>query len=219
MYQTSNCEIFAKLSAHYKLVAGSPSLLVSKESIRRHLGIGVVILALLVPQASLAETPAKREKERNQLKNEALTLLEKHKDNHCKAFTKSVDFAVSKTSDVMDLLEDLRLVFIGEDWLRRKGKRGPYYINRTTSDSGFKSELKDGSPQIEHAMAGIYLSKSLPPGGVGSIGSFTEFVQAIGRKPNTADMLLYGYGEDLGGRLAKNNMKQFPQAVEKTLCE
>lgn len=140
--------------------------------------------------------------------------------NHCETFAKVAEAAVAQAQDVGDLLEDLKLVLIGEDWLRRKGKRGTYYMDVRTNDSGFKQELKDNFPQVEHAMAAIYLAKILPPGGVGANGSFVEFVEAAknGEKPNAADMLLYMYGEDLGDRLAKNNMKQFPTALRRTIC-
>lgn len=140
--------------------------------------------------------------------------------NHCGTFGDIVEIAVGKAGSVADLLEDLKLVLIGEDWLRRPGKRGPYYMDVKTGDSGFKPELKDGSPQVEHAMAGIYLAKVLPPGGVGAKGSFLEFLTAVGRKekPSSADMLLYAYGEDLGGRVMASNMKDLPGALRKTLC-
>jgi hypothetical protein len=47
-----------------------------------------------------------------------------------------------------------------------------------------------------------------------------EFVEAAknGEKPNAADMLLYMYGEDIGDRLAKSNLKQFPTALRRTIC-
>ena len=157
---------------------------------------------------------------RAELKKTAAGLFRTSK-NHCKTLADVADAARSKASTVPDYLEDLRLVLIGEDWLRRKEKRGPYYIGIATNDSGFKSELKDSSPQVEHAMAAIYFAKVLPPGGVGAKGSFLEFLEAVGRKdkPNTADMLLFGYGEDLGDRLKISNMPDFPKALQKTLCD
>jgi hypothetical protein len=153
------------------------------------------------------------------LKEKAASMF-KTSSNHCETFAKVAEAAVAGTDDVGDVLEDLKLVLIGEDWLRRKGKRGKYYMDVRTNDSGFKDELKDGSPQVEHAMAAIYLAKILPPGGVGANGSFVEFVEAAknGEKPNAADMLLYTYGEDIGDRLAKSNLKQFPTALRRTIC-
>ena len=46
-----------------------------------------------------------------------------------------------------------------DTFLRRKGKRGKYYMGIKTNDSGFKKVLKGGSPQVEHAFTGIYFSK------------------------------------------------------------
>lgn len=181
----------------------------------------IVICALTVPMAQFAmsATPPPRDAIRLALKQKAASMF-KASTNHCETFAKVAEAAVAQAQDVGDLLEDLKLVLIGEDWLRRKGKRGTYYMDVRTNDSGFKQELKDNFPQVEHAMAAIYLAKILPPGGVGANGSFVEFVEAAknGEKPNAADMLLYMYGEDLGDRLAKNNMKQFPTALRRTIC-
>jgi len=177
-----------------------------------------VALSIALSPAVSAQTPP-RDTIRLALKEKAASMF-KASSNHCETFAKVSEAAVAQADDVGDLLEDLRLVLIGEDWLRRKGKRGKYYIDVKTNDSGFKVEVKDGSPQVEHAMAAIYFAKILPPGGVGANGSFVEFVEAAknGEKPNAADMLLFMYGEDLGGRLAKSNIKQFPTALRRTIC-
>jgi hypothetical protein len=175
-------------------------------------------LSISVVAAASAQTPP-RDAIRLALKEKAASMF-KTSSNHCETFAKVAEAAVAGTDDVGDVLEDLKLVLIGEDWLRRKGMRGKYYMDVRTNDSGFKNELKDGSPQVEHAMAAIYLAKILPPGGVGANGSFVEFVEAAknGEKPNAADMLLYMYGEDIGDRLAKSNLKQFPTALRRTIC-
>ena len=177
-----------------------------------------VALSMSVVAAGSAQTPP-RDAIRLALKEKAASMF-KISSNHCETFAKVAEAAVAGTDEVGDVLEDLKLVLIGEDWLRRKGKRGKYYMDVKTNDSGFKNELKDGSPQVAHAMAAIYLAKILPPGGVGANGSFVEFVEAAknGEKPNAADMLLYQYGEDIGDRLAKNNLKQFPTALRRTIC-
>jgi hypothetical protein len=175
-------------------------------------------LSISVVAAASAQTPP-RDAIRLALKEKAASMFKTSSD-HCETFAKVAEAAVAGTDDVGDVLEDLKLVLIGEDWLRRKGMRGKYYMDVRTNDSGFKNELKDGSPQVEHAMAAIYLAKILPPGGVGANGSFVEFVEAAknGEKPNAADMLLYMYGEDIGDRLAKSNLKQFPTALRRTIC-
>src|SRR5688572_14471959 len=79
-------------------------------------------------------------------------------NNHCRAFRDLVAYAVGKTADPLQLIEDLKVVLIGNDIRDRRS--GPYYIGRTpgaSGDSGFKPELRDNSPQVEHAMAAIYL--------------------------------------------------------------
>ena len=178
-----------------------------------------LVLALLTSSLVIADTPA-RQSERLALKAYAAEQF-RASNNHCETFSKVASFAVSKANNVGDLLEDLKLVLIGEDWARRPLRRGAYYVGIRTSDSGFRKELRDASPQVEHAMAGIYLAKHIQPGGVGFWGTVGELVQALGNreKPNAADMLLYGYAEDLGGRLMNANMDAFPSALSKTLCD
>ena len=169
---------------------------------------------------SVTSSAPGRDTIRTALKKTAVEKFTKGK-NDCEAFAQIAEAALKDADNVPEYLEDLKLVLIGEDWLRRKDKRGPYYMGLKTGDSGFRSDLKDSSPQVEHAMAAIYLAKVLPPGGIGAKGSFFELLEAVGRreKPNAADMLLFAYGEDLGDRLAKSNMPQFPTALRRTLCQ
>lgn len=179
-------------------------------------GVLAALVSFAVASTAIAADPP-RHAVRLDLKKAAAGKF-KASANHCQTFGEVAELAIAKASNVADLLEDMRLVLIGEDWKRRKGKRGPYWIDVPTKDSGFKAELKDGSPQVEHAMAGIYFAKVVPPGAVTAGGAFTEFVGNI-RKPNAADMLLFGYAEDLGGRVANHNMKDFPTALRRTLCQ
>lgn len=184
-----------------------------------HILLGSMLVGALT-LATASHAQGSREVARKDLREFAKTSFQSSSD-HCETFSAVVEKAASSASSVGDMLEDLRLVLIGEDWLRRSGKRGNLYFGVRTGSSGFKSELRDSSPQVEHAMAAIYLAKTLPPGGVSAKGSFIEFLTAVGRgeAPNAADMLLYAYGEDLGGRLAANNIKQFPVALRRTLCD
>ena len=148
--------------------------------------------------------------------------------NHCKTFADVAHYAANNVKkvkgDVGTFLEDMRLVIIGSDtFLRRKGKRGKYYMGVKTNDSGFKKILKDGSPQVEHAYAGIYFSKGalMVPGAVGFWGSVVEFIQDAKTKtvPTAADKVLYGYASDIGSRLANNNFDQIKTPITRTMCE
>ena len=163
---------------------------------------------------------------RAELKKQAVSSF-KASSNHCKTFADIADIAAKNVKtgggNVGDFMEDLRLVIIGSDtFLRRKGKRGKYYIGITTNDSGFKPELKDGSPQVEHAYAGIYFAKGagMVQGAVGFWGSVVEFIQDASKgKVTAADKLLYGFASDIGSRLANNNFTQIKTPITRTLCE
>jgi hypothetical protein len=97
-------------------------------------------LSISVVAAASAQTPP-RDAIRIALKEKAASMFKTSSD-HCETFAKVAEAAVAGTDDVGDVLEDLKLVLIGEDWLRRKGMRGKYYMDVRTNDSGFKNELK-----------------------------------------------------------------------------
>ena len=185
------------------------------------LKLGIVwTSAFFLLEIALGETVVPyRHSERLELRAFAAAQF-KASDNHCDTFSKVVQYAVSKTNNVDDLLEDLYLVLIGDNLRRQEGQRGQYYFGIKTNSSGFKDELKDKSPQVEHAMVGIYLSKRLQPGGVGAWGTMVELGTALLRLENPVpDSLLYMYAEDLGDRLTNANMGDFPIALSRTLCK
>lgn len=140
--------------------------------------------------------------------------------NHCKSFAHIAEHTANIAPSVGAWFEDLRLVLIGEDWLRRPGRRGPFYMGIMTNDSGFKPELRDGSPQVEHAFAAIYFGKVLSPGGTTFWGSLIEIKDAFVRKTsvNNADILLWGFGEEIGTRLSPRNLNRVAISIRKTLC-
>lgn len=85
--------------------------------------------------------------------------------NHCHAFRDLAAFAAGKANVALQLVEDLKFVLIGKGILDRGS--GPYYIRNTPGargGSGFQESLRDGSPQVEHAMAAIYLGRGEVPG-------------------------------------------------------
>ena len=139
--------------------------------------------------------------------------------NHCQTFAKVAEHATTLTSKTGEWLEDMALVIIGKDLVNRKN-RGEYFHGVKTSDSGFKSELKDGSSQVEHAMAGIYLAKFVP-GGSAFGGSIKEGYDAIKRNQSwsTQDALLYAIAGDIGERLHDKELSRVGFPIRKTMCE
>lgn len=158
---------------------------------------------------------------RNALKKYAEDTLKAKPDNHCGAFADIAAFAAGKAPDAGAWLEDMRLVIVGEDWQRRAGKRGKYYTGSISKDTGFRAELRDNSPQVEHAMAAIYLGKLAPPGAAELSGLFIEFVTAglPEKKVDAADYKLWAYGADIGARVSNQNLKDVATAIRRTLCE
>jgi hypothetical protein len=145
----------------------------------------------------------------------------KDSKNHCQTLADVAGYAAKNAPDVGMWFEDLRLIIIGEDWRRRSGKRGALFMGSVTNDSGFRAELRDGSPQVEHAFAAIFLGKAAPPGASAMAGSFVELVTAglPESKVDVADHKLYAYGTDIGSRISKFNLKDAPTAIRRTLCE
>ena len=182
--------------------------------------IAALLLVLLLPDSSSAD-PAADAKRRTTLSERGKQLFKETK-NHCLAFRDLAAHAVTLTKSTGEVLEDLKFVLIGEDL--RKRRTGPYYIGKekgATGDSGFKSELQDKSPQVEHAMAAIYVGKAFPPGSTEVAAVLTEFAipLAAGGKVNPADALLWSIGGDLGQRLSDKELDRLPKVIERTMCQ
>ena len=160
-------------------------------------------------------------KRRQAVSDKGKTLF-KNTKNHCTSFRDLTAFAITQSKATGVVLEDLKWVLIGED-LRKRGK-GPYYIGNVPGargDSGFKAELKDKSPQVEHAMAAIYVGKFSPPGTAEFIAFRTEFAAPLlnGKDPNPADILLWSLGADAGQRVSDAELDKLPKVIERTMCE
>lgn len=141
--------------------------------------------------------------------------------NHCHAFRDLAATAVTLTKSTGEVLEDLKFVLIGEDLRRRR--TGRYYIGRepgAVGDLGFKDHLKDGSPQVEHAMAAIYVGKHFLPGTAEGAALLTEFALplASGGKVNPADAKLWSIGGDIGQRISDRELARLPGVIERTMC-
>lgn len=182
-------------------------------------GLALLLTSLLATPVPAAADTAD-EPRRGQIAARGRTLFT-NPANHCHAFRDLVAYAAERTANPAQMLEDLKFVLIGET-LRTRGS-GPHYIgNRpgARGDSGFKSELRDGSPQVEHALAAIYIGRNYPPGSTEAIALWAEIVRpAVSGQPvSAADTLLYAIGGDTGQRLSGSNYRELPRVIERTLC-
>ncbi len=139
--------------------------------------------------------------------------------NHCKSFAKVAEAAAKAAPSVGAWLEDMRLVIIGSDWSRKD--RGAYWSGIKTGDSGFKASLKDGSSQVEHAMAAVYLGKGLPAPLTTFGGVLNEVTDAFqrGGPISTADIALWAIGEKIGAHVYDGNLTQVGAAIRNSMCE
>lgn len=178
------------------------------------------VLVLLCSTSSLSASADATADRQKLIRDKALTLFKASPANHCQAFADLAGFAAANAPDVGAWFEDMRLILIGADWLRRDGRRGALYIGAITTDTGFKSELRDGSPQVEHAMAAIYVGKALPPGGADLAEHFVEAVSSgVRGNVNPQDHQLYAIGSDIGARLSKSNLQQVSTPISRTMCQ
>lgn len=185
--------------------------------LRIMLTAGIALVVVVAPVNGVYGT----ESQRRALISERGKEIFRNTKNHCKSFQDLVTFAVVQTAKVPDLLEDLKLVLIGES-LTKRGS-GSLYIGNTPGargDTGFKLELRDGSPQVEHAYAAMYIGKTMPPGSTEVAALLLEVMGPLtsGRALNAQDSLLYAIGGDIGQRLSASNYKELPGVIKRTMC-
>lgn len=177
----------------------------------RYMFVALVLFAC----THLATVSADDGSRRIEVKAKAESLF-KNTKNHCRAFLDLVKFSANRATDTRTMLEDLKLILIGKT-LRQRGT-GDLYIGNlpgARGDSGFKEYLRDGSPQVEHLMAAIYLAKMAPPSASEIVALWSE-----GTNATKADVALWVLGLDLGNRVAdKNYRNEFPIAIERTICK
>ena len=186
----------------------------------RWIVLGVLGLFLFTaPPASHAD-PIKDDATRRAALKQKATDAFKGSKNDCRAFAEVASFAATIAPDPTEWFEDMRLALIGEDWSRARGKRGQWYHGVQTGDSGFKPELKDGSSQVEHAFAAIYLGKVLLPGGAAVAGTAREIRDAFahGGEVSAADAALWAIGGDIGERISAKNLKDIKVPILNTMC-
>ena len=179
------------------------------------MGRNIIVALVLFTCTHLVTASADDRSRRIEVKAKAESLF-KNTTNHCRAFLDLVRFSANRATDARTMLEDLKLILIGKTLLQRG--TGDLYIGNLSGargDSGFKDYLRDGSPQVEHLMAAIYLAKMAPP--------FTGEIVALwyeGTNATKADVALWVLGLDLGNRVANRNFRnQFPKAIERTICK
>ena len=149
---------------------------------------------------------------RNDLKNYALGLskqVKQSKMTDLEAFVNialyaSLPFSNTTTSSIQDVqcevyLEDLRRVLVGDGFTTNERNSGKYALGYNAFlDRGFKKEFQDGGNQVQHAMAGIYISASY-----GFLGRRFTYWQ----EDEAPDLALYRVAFDIGDGLDGDNFR------------
>ena len=154
---------------------------------------------------------------RNTLKSYALTLskaVKASKMNDLEAFADIATFATVPFIDFRSqwqdayffgYLEDLRRVLIGDGFTNTERNTGTFALGfNAFHDSGFKKEFQDGGNQVQHAMAGIYISSTY-----GFLGRrFTYYLE-----DEAPDLALYRTSFDIGSDLNSDNFRTLPSLI------
>ena len=103
-------------------------------------------------------------------------------------------------------LEDLRRVLIGDGFTNTERNNGKFALGfNAFRDTGFKPEYQDGGNQVQHAMAGIYISFHY-----GFLGRRFAHCQED-EKP---DLALYEVTFDIGSDLDGSNYSTLPTLIK-----
>jgi len=155
---------------------------------------------------------------RNTLKSYALKLSKAVKDSRMNDLEAFVDIATFATMPFLDFrpeqqdayffgyLEDLRRLLIGDGFTNTERNKGTYALGfNAFHDSGFKKEFQDGGNQVQHAMAGIYISSTY-----GFLGRrFTYWLE-----DEAPDLALYRTSFDIGSDLDSDNFRTLPKLIK-----
>lgn len=107
-------------------------------------------------------------------------------------------------------VEDLRRVLIGDGFTTSERNHGQYALRfQAFMDTGFKPEYRDNSNQVQHAMAGIYISFKY-----GFLGR--RF--AIHQEDEEPDLRLYDVTFDIGSDLNGSNFTSLPTMLKEKLA-
>ena len=133
----------------------------------------------------------------------------------CEGFSQVLAYAVSQFPDANDLgveamMEDLKSVLIGSGLENSQRNTGLYALKyQSFMDTGFKTEFREFGNQVQHAMAGLYISYTY--GWVGTI-------PAMLIEDSDADKALYRVTFRLGSALDFTNYTLLPTQVKAELA-
>lgn len=128
----------------------------------------------------------------------------------CQAFSLVLSFAVAQFRNADDLgveamMEDLRSVLIGEGLENAQRSKGPYALRwASLMDTGFGEKFRDGGNQVQHAMAGLYISYMY---------GFVGTVPAKLMEDSKPDREIYKVTFRLGNQLNAKNYTHLPIEV------
>lgn len=106
-------------------------------------------------------------------------------------------------------LEDLKRVLIGDGFTNSERNLGTYALHfQAFLDTGFKKEFQDGGNQVQHAMAGIYISAVY-----GLLGR--EYIEYM--EDSAADLGLYKATFEIGKKLDGENFRSLPVMIKSSL--
>lgn len=155
---------------------------------------------------------------RNSLKGYALALAKQARQSKITdldGFVSVATYALlpfqDKDRDIQDslfrvYLEDLRLVLIGDGFTTTERNSGKYALGfNAFHDTGFKKEFQDGGNQVQHAMAGIYIS---------AVYGFFGRKFTYWREDEDPDLALYRVAFDIGDELSGDNFRNLPQMIK-----
>ncbi len=154
---------------------------------------------------------------RTALKNYAKLWANNSRDGFttdCQAFSLIVSYAVAQFRSADDLgveamMEDLRSVLIGEGLENAQRSKGPYALRwASLMDTGFGEKFRDGGNQVQHAMAGLYISYMY-----GLVGT----VPARLMEDSRPDREIYKVTFRLGNQLNAKNYMQLPIQIMREL--
>ncbi len=130
--------------------------------------------------------------------------------NDCQVFSLILSYAVAKFPNANDLgveamIEDLGSVLIGEGLENNQRSRGPYALRwASLMDTGFGEKFRDGGNQVQHAMAGLYISYMY---------GFMGTVPARLMEDSKPDREIYKVTFKIGGALNAKNYTHLPLQV------
>lgn len=105
-------------------------------------------------------------------------------------------------------LEDLRRVLVGDGFSNTERNNGTHALKfMAFRDKGFKKKFQDGGNQVQHAMAGIYIS-ALYPGG--------KYLLRY-QEDEPADLALYEAAFEIESRLNERNFHSLPVHIKTIL--